>query len=381
MDFSGRHLFLSELLEIDWDFTGQSSGEGLSRFHWHPARFLPQLPAIMVGALSKPGDRVLDPFCGSGTTLVEARLQGRRSFGIDTNPIATMMASAKVAPFDPDSFDAYRSMALTDIATALGTIGGQLSAIAEYIPQLDEQVRWYHERTLVELAVIWRQIHLMEGAYLLAATAAFSSILKEVCSQDKHWGWICDNVAPKKLVYHDAIASFDRKLRDYRVASASSMLRSGPLPSSRVETGQCADVLQLEPSSSCDLVVTSPPYFGVTDYAKAQRLSFLWLELSLEEIRLSEAGARSKRRRQRALTEFLEDMESSFTQISRVLKPQGYCAIVLGESPAREAHLDEFERIIVACGLRVEERVHRRLPSQRGKIATLKEERILVCRK
>ncbi|CAN5449453.1 hypothetical protein BH10ACT3_BH10ACT3_00170 [soil metagenome] len=380
MDYSAKQRFLSELQEVDWDFTGQSMGDGFSRFHWHPARFLPQLPAILISALSEPGDHVLDPFCGSGTTLVEARLQGRVALGIDTNPVAALIAAAKTAPFDRDSFDRFVVSTLDSVANSLGTFGGRLDAVSANIPNLDEQQRWYHERTLAELGVIWHTLNHAEPAYYLAGAATFSSILREVCSQDKHWGWICDNVTPKTLVYRDAVTSFANKLQEYGASARDLNDIADQSLECRVATGECANQLATEPTDSIDLVVTSPPYFGVTDYAKAQRLSFLWFGFPLEATRQSEAGARSKRRRKTALTEFLRDMEDSFVQIARVLKPGAFCAIVLGESPARAAHLDELEEVIGRSGLRVEQRIERRLPSQRGLIATLKEERILVCR-
>lgn len=376
----GNQRSISELLEIDWDFTGQSTGDGFSRFHWHPARFLPQLPAILIATLSNRGDRVLDPFCGSGTTLVEARIQGRDALGIDTNPVASLIASAKLSAFDPATFARYAASLTASVAQNLGMTGGRLDAVSGGIPNLDEQLRWYDDRTLAELCIIWHSIHSGDEQYRPAAAAAFSSILRDVCSQDRHWGWICDNVTPKTFVYRDAVAAFTCKLRDFAAAAVEFRENPDRRGDWRVAVGRCSEVLAGEAADSVDLVVTSPPYFGVTDYAKAQRLSFLWFEFPLEETRQSEAGARSKRRRLSALKEFLEDMNASFAQVARVLRPNAYCAIVLGESPARTAHLDELETTFESVGLRIEHRISRRLPSQRGLIATLQEERILVCR-
>ena len=117
----------------------------------------------------------------------------------------------------------------------------------------------------------------------------------------------------------------------------------------------------------------------MTDYAKAQRLTYLWLDLALEESRLAESGARSKRHRKQALPEFLEDMSRSINQIARVLKPGRHCVMVWGESPSREPHLDRIEQALEASELRIAERIVRSLPNQRGPIASLSNERILVC--
>src|SRR4051812_16843478 len=81
---------LSRLRNIDWDFSGSFSESPFSAIHFHPGRFASQLPASLIGLLSEPGDIVLDPFMGSGTTLVEAQRLGRQSIGIDINPVACL---------------------------------------------------------------------------------------------------------------------------------------------------------------------------------------------------------------------------------------------------------------------------------------------------
>ena len=64
-------------------------------FHSFPAKFVPQIPQILINTLSTPGSTVMDPFSGSGTTLVEAKLAGRHSIGIDINPISLLISKTK----------------------------------------------------------------------------------------------------------------------------------------------------------------------------------------------------------------------------------------------------------------------------------------------
>ena len=376
-----KYRYLSELAELDWDLTGQDPDSGFARFHWHPARFLPQLPAITIGALTDQGDRVLDPFCGSGTSLVEALLQGRNAVGIDTNPIAVLISTAKVAPFEKSKFRRYKSEVLSSIDQELGASGARFNVECSVIPNLLEQQFWYHERTLVELGAIWRSIREHGSSYQVAADASFSAILRGVSSQDKHWGWICDNVRPKAFTYKDPVSAFSAKLEEFERAATDVRTRAIGSSEAVVERGGCANVLVDYPAESFDLVMTSPPYFGVTDYSKAQRLSYLWFDFPLEESRLIETGARSKRHRRTALSQYLQEIKESFTEIARVLRPGAYCAIVLGESPTRDAHLTEFETIVEDCGIHIVERISRRLPNQRGLIATLQNERLVLCRR
>ena len=66
--------------------------------HPYTAKLIPHIPRYFVEKLSQPGDVVLDPFCGSGTVLLEARLLGRNAIGIDTNPLARLISSVKARP-------------------------------------------------------------------------------------------------------------------------------------------------------------------------------------------------------------------------------------------------------------------------------------------
>src|SRR6266404_2213579 len=86
---------ISRLRKIDWDFSGSYSDSPFSAVHWYPGRFASQIPASLVGLFARRGDLVLDPFAGSGTTLVEAQRLGCRSIGIDVNPVSCRIARAK----------------------------------------------------------------------------------------------------------------------------------------------------------------------------------------------------------------------------------------------------------------------------------------------
>jgi SAM-dependent methyltransferase len=66
-------------------------------FHTYPARMHPGIAAEVIERFTGPGNRVLDPFCGSGTVLVEALLAGRLVAGADLSPLALRIAEAHVA--------------------------------------------------------------------------------------------------------------------------------------------------------------------------------------------------------------------------------------------------------------------------------------------
>jgi len=71
-------------------------------YHKYPAKFIPQLTSRLIKENSRAGDLVCDPFMGSGTTLVEALINGRRVYGTDINPVAVLISKAKTNPIEPE---------------------------------------------------------------------------------------------------------------------------------------------------------------------------------------------------------------------------------------------------------------------------------------
>ena len=71
--------------------------------HWYPAKMFHRIPAEILTSLTSEGLTVLDPFCGSGTVLLEAALRGHSAIGIDVNPLARLISRVKTTRLDVDS--------------------------------------------------------------------------------------------------------------------------------------------------------------------------------------------------------------------------------------------------------------------------------------
>ena len=84
---------------VNWDFPNRYDRHAVEDIHPYPAKFIPEIPRALLAALPLPnGTAVLDLFCGSGTTLVEAQRLGLPSVGIDLNPIACLISRVKTRP-------------------------------------------------------------------------------------------------------------------------------------------------------------------------------------------------------------------------------------------------------------------------------------------
>lgn len=332
---------ISRLRRTDWDFVGKQSESPLPAIHWHPGRFASQLPATFIGLLSRPSDLVLDPFAGSGTTLVEAQRLGRRSIGIDLNPIACLTTRAKTLAVSV----AVISEAVTTVKKdATAYLGHQMSAdarpsIQALVPSTVQAEQWYTKSVRENLGLLWRLLQSYDSTKRTLAEGAFSAILLPVCRETRHWGYVCDNSSPKTNHEGNVLDEFcrilDRLELAYHERDAERIARLGKVGDIEAALVVCADAreaLGQIPAESVDLVVTSPPYFGVSDYVKAQRLSMEWFGVAIEPLRLREVGARSKRHRASACQEYVWDLADTFRAVRQCLRAGSFCIVIVGES-------------------------------------------------
>ena len=75
-----------------------------------------------ISSLTSEGDTIVDPFCGSGVTIREGALIGRKSYGFDLNPAAVLISSVLIDPPDPDEFVAVFEQILEQAYTKYGQV-------------------------------------------------------------------------------------------------------------------------------------------------------------------------------------------------------------------------------------------------------------------
>ena len=327
----------SSLDRVDWNFPG--AGTTANTVHsgrFFPGNFIPQIPAALISVLSTPGDVVLDPFSGSGTTGVEALALGRDAICSDRISSSVRISAAKIKAFreppsekakqDFISAFAWQHLCETDELGLHGEGGAS------------ELSRWIAPGTLARLRYIWKKIERCEGGLRALAELVFGDVLFAAASPGQsvtatgkqrkhHWGWIADNVLPKALVEHDPIELFLRKLLSF----PTQTLRPRSEGCSALVIQQDARTLSL-PASSVNLVVTSPPYIGMIDYVRANRILYLWHGWPMGDDQPAEIGARYRRFRHAAEDEYRADMQCCWSEIHRVLRTDGYLAVVIGES-------------------------------------------------
>src|SRR5438105_860980 len=99
----------NEVARIDWNAHNANTRYSAHGIHRYSGKFIPQVAAEAIRLVSQAGDLVLDPFCGSGTTLLECARAHRRSVGIDLNPLAILISTVKTAPVSVSSLESFVS--------------------------------------------------------------------------------------------------------------------------------------------------------------------------------------------------------------------------------------------------------------------------------
>ena len=98
-------LFSKVNIDYTWSFadkTRKDTSYATHGYHRYPAKFIPQIVSRLLEKYTKEGDLIVDPFGGCGTTLVESKIMGRCSIGVDINPAAVLITEAKITPILPE---------------------------------------------------------------------------------------------------------------------------------------------------------------------------------------------------------------------------------------------------------------------------------------
>lgn len=313
------------------------------------ACFKPQLPRFFIERLTRPGDRVYDPFMGRGTTPLEAALLGRHPAGCDVNPLSKILVEPRL---DPPT--------LPEVASRLKSI--DLSREGEVREDL---AVFYHPDTLIEICAL--RSYLMErvletrldaidrwirmvavnrltghspgffSVYTLPPNQAVSVDVQRKINADRQQ-------TPSKRDVRAIILSKTRSLlKDCDRLTRATLQQVGRHV--QLLTGPASQTAGLS-AESVDLVVTSPPFLDVVDYAGDNWLRCWFCGIDASSVRITIA---------KKLEGWKQAMAEVFAELHRVVRPGGYVAFEVGEVRGGRVRLEETViPAATSAGLRAE---------------------------
>lgn len=422
---------LRSALAADLGFHGSPANERSHAWHPFPAKFPPQLPRFFIEELSAPGETVLDPMCGSGTTLVEAVALGRNAIGCDIDPLARLIAATKLMSVD---------------AAVASSVGAELLTIAERRflddrPGLKRSLRdrfdaktrdfvdyWFLPHQQLELLALVETIESLPdpGSRRFFQVALSSTIIAKSggVSRARDLAHTRPHRVPDKTP-KSAFREFEQRLgRITRTADRSMplLVRESPAPyGSRLHRAiekPCgnpfaaagAEVRAARAESTglddgtVDLVVTSPPYANnAIDYMRAHKFSLVWLGMEIESLttlrreyighdalsgdaddafperceRSLDRLAALDRRKSAVLRRYFREMTEVLREMHRVVRRSGAVIVVVGTSILRGVNVETPECLaalaeeigfdLVGIGVRRLDRDRRMMPARWGR--------------
>lgn len=313
-------------------------------FHTYPAGLHPDAARDLVQGFE--GARVLDPFCGGGTLLVEARAAGRVAIGRDVSPIALRVARARCATPDEAVLTRFRSAArkLTEAARHARELPPE--------PILPAVEQWYAPHVLHELWSLRQGIEQADADIRDLLWVALSSLLVKV-------SWRVSDTSTKRQK-HDRPAGttailFHKKVRE--LARRQAELRDLVPPGTPDADVRFADARSVALDAPVQLVLTSPPYPSTYDYLPLQHLRQIWLPDVMPRADIEIGPRRAWRQGTRdAKRDWAADTHAWTASVARCLEPGGHLVVVIGDGLTPTGAVDTAratEEAALACGMRL----------------------------
>lgn len=297
----------------------------LDRVHPYPAKFPIDLAINYIDKYTEEGDSVFDPFVGSGTTLLAARVLKRHGFGTDINHIAILIS-------------VFKTLDLTqkDLAELKFFIDDFDSNSSQYI---DETVRynypsiehWFCDNAITVLSAIKNKISKIKtDSQKVFCNLVFSSIVNTVSNQESDTRYAA--VEKSNLTITHITEVFIKKfnsvltlLKDIAFEEDNAIQVKPFLQNAK----KCDEVIK---PNSIDLILTSPPYPNTYDYYLYHKHRMNWLGYDVKYSMEAEIGSRREfSSLKKPQEKFDDDLYEIFEECNKLLKNKGYVVIVMGD--------------------------------------------------
>lgn len=314
--------------------------------HVYPAKFPAQLPRRLIKEYAREGDVILDPFCGSGTTLVEARLAGHDAIGVDVNGLAALLSKVKSTPLTRRQFEVVFEF-LDGLASDSfnWTFTGRP---AIKVKEIEGVEHWFQENVAEELSYISdRIVRTSDSDVRDYLRVLLSSIIVRVSNQDSDTRFAA---VEKNIPDGFTLNTFMSKAVEFskKFAQCSDQLRENA--TLNVYNADSRN-LSFMTAETIDMIITSPPYANTYDYYLYHKFRKRWLDLDVQFAQFNEIGSRREfSSLKRPMVKWIDDLRVCFSQMNRVLRPGGQAFVVIGDSVISKQMVNVDEAISAFAG-------------------------------
>ena len=370
---SPRKIPFGEVIAVSLSASTNTTTHGLHRY---PAKFIPQIPRWAISNYSALGDTVLDPFVGSGTTMVEALSLSRAAIGVDLDPMACLISEAKTSELDGQRLNLLASKLLSFVECPRTELVIPLAGVSNF-------GHWFTEAAWSSLQALRSGIERLplseaERAFFLVV---FSSILRIVSNADDQTQKTYVSGTLKK-VPPEVLPTFEKALNK---AIAGMISLNGVSSREPAHVFNCSATAIPLSDDSVDLIITSPPYLDSVDYMYNLMLEYFWLgsdvgvhsRADFNSLRKKTIGAKQPIQpldipdsiqhlikledvpayRKAAIAPYFAGMALHFAEAARVLKPGGRYVLVVGNSRSQTGMVRVHDALIILAaevGLNIE---------------------------
>lgn len=378
-----------------WDFRKANTKKYTHCFHQYPAMMIPQVAGKLLDEFSKNAKLLFDPYCGTGTSFVEANIRGIDAIGTDINPLARLIAKTKTTIIYLKTLDLY----LKDFDDFIFNVNLGAIKVSHTVPDFRNIDYWFKKETQITLAIIKKYIEGVDDINIQNFfRVAFSETIRKA-SLTRNSEFKLYRVAKEKIEKFnpDVFSIMVSKLFRNRngMEEYIHLKKKDNIKSLIYDFNTVFEIPEkiLTPES-VDIVMTSPPYGDsrtTVAYGQFSRLSNQWLgiEKANEIDKKSMGGKRSKdyidfgfepldktikeiskkdEKRAYDVISFYIDYMQSIQNISKVVRKNGIAAFVVGnrrvkgiEIPNDEITREFFEK----NGFKHIKTIIRKIPNKR----------------
>lgn len=421
--YNNSHSLAFEEIPVspEWCFKNVRSVEQWTHgYHRYPAKFLPNLVKKLIEEYTEKDDLVADFFAGCGTTLVEAKVHGRKSIGVDINPVAELITKAKINAIEPKL--------LEDRFTELIEMFEDFK-IEDYLEiEVHQRIDyWFSIEHKTKIAFLYERIlAIQEDTVKDFLLVGLSHILKNSSKwlQSSTKPQIDPNKNPTDPFF--AFKAHAKKMIKKNAEFYTQLSTENHLGTDCTIKLEDARKTTME-SDSVSAIITSPPYVTSYEYADIHQLTGYWFEYitdlfgfrknfigtfysqSQDTITNSNLGQEIvnellivDNRTAKEVANYFRDMEAVGVEMHRVLKKDGHACLVIGDTTFKGVKIksaEVFSETLQNLGFEMVDVIKRSIPhklmptirdKQTGKFTKLEsinsklvypEEYILIAKK